>query len=70
MTKTNKKRTILRLPPPQLTLEFEGGDDVIYAMAVGILVGIVGASRVTDEALLLILNFEKKSRETTHAENC
>lgn len=55
-----KERTILRLPPPQLAFGFEGGDDVLYAMAVGILVGIVGASRVTSEALLLILNFEKR----------
>lgn len=56
----NPLHTILSLPPPQLALGFKGGDDVLNAMTVRILVGVVGASRVTDEAFLLILKFEKK----------
>lgn len=52
-----EERTILGLPPAHLVFRLEGGDDVLYAVAVGIVVEIVGAPGVTDEALLLILSF-------------
>lgn len=52
------ERTILRLPPTHLAFRLEGGDDVLNAVAVRIMVEIVGAPGVTDEALALILSFE------------
>lgn len=47
--------TVLRLPPLQLPLGLEGGDDVLNQVAVGVAIAIVRQPRVTREAFLLLL---------------
>lgn len=47
--------TVLRLPPLQLPLGLEGGDDVLDQVAVGVAIAIVRQARVTREAFLLLL---------------
>lgn len=53
--------TILRLPPLQLPLGLEGGDDVLNQVAVGVAIAIVRQPRITGEAFLLLLVDEVKA---------
>lgn len=63
-------RTILRLPPAHLAFRLEGCDDVLYTVAVGIVVEIVGAPGVTGKALALILSFEIKGKSVYQMAIC
>lgn len=53
--KTSCSLTVLRLPPLQLPLGLEGGDDIFNQVAVGVAIAIVWQLRVTREAFLLLL---------------
>lgn len=55
-----EERTVLGLPPLHLAFGLEGGDDVLYAVAAGIVVVTVGTPGVTGEAFALTLNCEIK----------
>lgn len=57
--------TILRLPPLQLPLGLEGGDDVLNQVAVGVAIAIVRQPRITGEAFLLLLVDEVKANGST-----
>lgn len=57
--------TILRLPPLQLPLRLEGGDDVLDQVAVGVAIAIVRQPRVARETFLLLLVEEVKPDGST-----
>lgn len=50
--------TVLRLPPLQLPLRLEGGDDVLDLVAAGVAVAIVRQPGVAGETFLLLLSDE------------
>lgn len=51
----DSRNTILRLPPGCPALRCKAGDDILDSMAIGVVSSREGASGITQETLLLIL---------------